>query len=308
MAALVGAALVVSVLAYGPDLDWENWLGKIAGKERKENKGTEPEFRRMASRSPSGGAEKKPTPREEGGTAGGFEDLQSIQELVEEQTPDAARRVIQKPTETQGAGIGTVVEVVRKEPERSPTEVPSPVPSPIPTVEPTAVPTKIPTARTAEPPKEKSPGEFVVRYAFCLLRESAEVVKKELEKKGIRTTVLETKGEVDSFRIAVGPFEAEGESDRAEKKIRAEGLKPERFTSERNTYISLGFFYNRQETDKIERRLKSMGFRVLVQPGRTERTVYKVVSDRFPTREGADAFKQKLRGQGVQSIVEQVGP
>ena len=159
-----------------------------------------------------------------------------------------------------------------------------------------------------EPSKGKLPGEFVVRYAFCLLRESADVVKKDLEKKGIQSTILETKGEVDAFRIAVGPYEAEGDADRAEKKIRAEGLKPERFTSERNTYISLGFFYNRQETGKIERRLKALGFRVLVQPGRAERTVFKVISDAFRTREEADAFKQKMMGQGVQSILEQVGP
>ena len=153
---------------------------------------------------------------------------------------------------------------------------------------------------------EVSENLYAVRFAVCLLRESADVVQGNLKKKGVSSVIFETQAEMEAHRLIVGPIGSDREAEKAENQFRKKGWKPDRFTSEGNSYFSLGFFYNKREAGKVEGDLKKLGYKVRMRSKRIDRKVFKVISEKYPTVDEAQGAQKKIKTLGISSIVERL--
>jgi len=154
---------------------------------------------------------------------------------------------------------------------------------------------------SAEAPKSREHGYFV-RYAIFLDRKNAAAFSKNLEEKGIKGSVFETKYPLPSFSVKAGPFVNPDSRKRAQKELKKLGVAPIPFLEQK--YIVSGSVWNRSIATGVQEKLGSIGIPAELVIEKKPKRVYKVISENFMDMGSAKLCAERADAAGFKTIIE----
>lgn len=166
----------------------------------------------------------------------------------------------------------------------------------------------IPVSPAASPdslqPASKS--RYVIRFAVCLLRHSAESVKKELGAKGVESVIQLGKRKMPFYRLKIGPFPDSIARRRAREILEEMSISVEPSSSAGGLITATVWLESRVK--KAKKRLDAISVGSKISTGRKTRAVFRVISPRFDNRATAVHQLEEWRKKKINAVVEKVTP
>jgi len=154
---------------------------------------------------------------------------------------------------------------------------------------------------------KSAPGErYVIRFAVCLFKYSAESIKKELGAKGVESVIRLGKRKMPFYRLKIGPFP----DSIARKKVR--GILKEMSipvsppSSAEDKAITTAAVWSKNKTTKAQKRLAAMSIGVEMLTGKKVKAVFKVTSSYFDDHSVAARRLKEWRKKKIGGVVEKV--
>jgi hypothetical protein len=145
---------------------------------------------------------------------------------------------------------------------------------------------------------------YLVRFAVCLFRENAEVVKAKLKEKGVESVIWKVKRELSAYRLKIGPIP---DSITKEKIMEAMGeieSSPLPFVSGR--YMLSEPVLIKNSALKTKEKIEGMSVAALLVTEKKSTTVFKVTSTPFRDNSQAKESLKKWRKMDIEGIVEKI--
>lgn len=147
-------------------------------------------------------------------------------------------------------------------------------------------------------------GGYLVRFAICLLRENAAIVKADLKKKGVESVIWKVKKDVPAYRLKIGPIPDTITGEKVMEALGGLELSPLPFV--KGGYALTDTMLIKSVALKTLEKVGNLSVGATLVTERKNVTVFKVTSRPFTDDDRARDSLKKWRDKNIDGIVEKI--
>ncbi|GMT42646.1 MAG: hypothetical protein IEMM0002_1057 [bacterium] len=156
--------------------------------------------------------------------------------------------------------------------------------------------------------KKSSDGEtgYLVRFAICLFRKNAELIKKELGAKGVESVIRLERRKIPLYRLKIGPFPDTIAKDKAARTLRETGIltSPQANEDVNDEIMLIAKVRIKNKAAAVKKKMNEISIKTEVSRKRETATVFKVVSQPYDGRALAARRLGELRKKNIDGVLE----
>jgi cell division protein FtsN len=165
------------------------------------------------------------------------------------------------------------------------------------------VPTEIQSKEKISEKNSEKQKVFYVKVASTILSESADIIQKDLLRKGLQSTRGKEKGLAKNFFVVISP-----EKSQKNLKIIMEKLKDQEVTwdtqkVEKGYQVISQSFVFLKEAERLNKQVIKKGIKGKIIQKKTPTSFHEVRVGNFETRDGAISMLKKLQKKGIQGVI-----
>jgi hypothetical protein len=149
--------------------------------------------------------------------------------------------------------------------------------------------------------------KFIIRVATCVYRGSADVIQRDLQKKGFASYLNISPGSIRSYAVSFHGLHGEA-AERVMERLKKKGIHYKVKREEKGEYtVITDSYYLQREADKILELVAGMGIKGdIIKEGKVT-NLYRVYVGDYNNRSEASSIVDKLKSYGFSTIIEERG-